>query len=155
MSSTEQLDYSETPLCEAVMGATKAIRTDFPTLSVEQQLAALVAEARDYVSDQQDADLKLEKLLELFYKQWKFGGASGVYNLSDALWLDKVLKTRQGSAVSLGVILLHIAAELELPLMPVIFPTQLILRADWLDGDKWLINPFNGKPWIRIRSKYG
>ena len=29
--------------------------------------------------------------------------------------------------------------------MPVIFPTQLILRADWIDGDKWMINPFNGE----------
>ncbi len=56
-----------------------------------------------------------------------------------------MLKSRQGTAVSLGVILLHIADELELPLMPVIFPTQLILRADWLDGEMWLINPFNGE----------
>lgn len=145
MTSTEQLDFSQTPLCEAVIGATLAIRADFPAVSVEAQLAALVAEARDYVSDIEDADMQLEKLLELFYRQWGFCGASGVYKLSDALWIDNVLKTRQGTAVSLGVILLHIAAELELPLMPVIFPTQLILRADWIDGDKWLINPFNGE----------
>ena len=145
MTSTEQLDFSQTPLCEAVIGATLAIRADFPALSVEAQLAALVAEARDYVSHAEDADMQLEKLLELFYCQWGFRGASGVYKLSDALWIDNVLKTRQGTAVSLGVILLHIAAELELPLMPVIFPTQLILRADWIDGDKWMINPFNGE----------
>ncbi|WP_191922581.1 invasion regulator SirB1 [Pantoea agglomerans] len=145
MTSTEQLDFSQTPLCEAVIGATLAIRADFPALSVEAQLAALVAEARDYVSHTEDADMQLEKLLELFYRQWGFCGASGVYNLSDALWIDNVLKTRRGTAVSLGVILLHIAAELELPLMPVIFPTQLILRAEWIDGDKWMINPFNGE----------
>lgn len=145
MTSAEQLDFSQTPLCEAVIGATRAIRADFPASSVQEQLAALVAEARRYVSGEQDADMQLEKLLELFYRQWGFGGASGVYNLSDALWLDKVLKSRQGTAVSLGVILLHIAQELDIPLMPVIFPTQLILRADWIDGDMWLINPFNGE----------
>ncbi len=77
MSSTEQLDYSETPLCEAVIGATMAIRTDFPALSVEEQLAALVAEARDYVSHEQDADLKLEKLLELFKSCWSCFTSSG------------------------------------------------------------------------------
>ena len=98
MTSTEQLDFSQTPLCEAVIGATLAIRADFPAVSVEAQLAALVAEARDYVSQAGDGDLKLEKLLELFYRQWGFGGASGVYNLSDALWLDNVLRTRQGTA---------------------------------------------------------
>ena len=144
MTSPDQLDYSETPLSEAVIGATCAIRNDFSAPSVQQQLAALVEEAREYVSSEQNADLQLGKLLDLFYREWGFGGASGVYNLSDALWIDKVLKSRQGTAVSLGVILLHIAEELELPLMPVIFPTQLILRADWLDGEMWLINPFNG-----------
>ncbi|SQC92623.1 Uncharacterised protein [Cedecea neteri] len=54
------------------------------------------------------------------------------------------LKSRQGSAVSLGAILLWVAGQLDIPLMPVIFPTQLILRADWMDGEMWLINPFNG-----------
>lgn len=145
MTSVEEFDFIQAPLCEAVIQATSVIREDFSARDVEQQLAALVAEARSYVASEQDADLQLEKLLELFFHQWGFGGASGVYNLSDALWLDKVLKTRQGTAVSLGIILLHIAEQLELPLMPVIFPTQLILRADWLDGEMWLINPFNGE----------
>lgn len=144
MTSVAQLDFTQSPLCEAVINTTLAIREDFPQEKVYAHLAALVDEAREFVSDVSEPDLQLEKLLELFYKQWKFGGASGIYNLSDALWLDKVLESRQGTAVSLGVILLHIARQLSLPLMPVIFPTQLILRADWLDQEMWLINPFNG-----------
>jgi 2-dehydro-3-deoxyphosphooctonate aldolase (KDO 8-P synthase) len=83
-------------------------------------------------------------LIELFYRTWGFGGAGGVYRLSDAIWIDKVLASRQGTPVSLGVIFLHIAHELDLPLMPVIFPTQLILRADWMDEEMWLLNPING-----------
>ncbi len=144
MTSVTKIDFSTSPLCEAVITASRAIRADFPTQAVGEQLQVLVDEARAYVAQEDGQDLKLEKLLELFYGQWGFGGASGVYNLSDTLWLDNVLKTRQGTAVSLGVILLHIAQQLDLPLMPVIFPTQLILRADWLDGEMWLINPFNG-----------
>jgi len=65
--------------------------------------------------------------------------------LSDAIWLDKVLERREGTPLSLGIIFLHIAHQLDLPLMPVIFPTQLILRADWLDEEMWLINPSNGE----------
>lgn len=68
-----------------------------------------------------------------------------MYRLSDAIWLDKVLEARQGTPVSLGTIFLHIANALDLPLLPVIFPTQLILRADWLDEELWLINPLNGE----------
>jgi len=84
-------------------------------------------------------------IIDLFYHTWGFGGAGGVYLLSEAIWLDKVLATRRGTPVSLGVIFLHIAHALELPLMPVIFPTQLILRADWMDEQMWLINPINGE----------
>lgn len=56
-----------------------------------------------------------------------------------------MLKNRQGSAVSLGAVLLWVANRLDLPLLPVIFPTQLILRIECPDGEIWLINPFNGE----------
>lgn len=144
MTSIATEDLTVLPLCEAVIAATKAIRPDFPAEDVNKQLAALVAEARAAIPQQLEQDMQLEKLIELFWKQWGFGGASGVYRLSDTLWLDNVLRTRQGTAVSLGIIFLHIAGQLSLPLMPVIFPTQLILRADWIDEEMWLINPFNG-----------
>lgn len=84
-------------------------------------------------------------MLALFYGEWGFTDTRGVYRLSDALWLDQVLKNRQGSAVSLGAILLWIANRLSLPLVPVIFPTQLILRIESMEGEMWLINPFNGE----------
>ncbi|WP_407637868.1 invasion regulator SirB1 [Erwinia oleae] len=133
------------PLCEAVIAATKAIRPDFPADDVKKELAALVDEARSSIPSQLEQDLQLEQLIELFWRKWGFGGANGVYRLSDTLWLDNVLRTREGTAVSLGIIFLHIAEALSLPLMPVIFPTQLILRADWLDEEMWLINPFDGE----------
>ena len=88
---------------------------------------------------------QLEKLIALFYGDWGFKASRGVYRLSDALWLDQVLKNRQGSAVSLGAVLLWVANRLDLPLLPVIFPTQLILRIECPDGEIWLINPFNGE----------
>lgn len=66
--------------------------------------------------------------------------------MSNALWLYTVLDCRQGLPASLEIILLHIAQALGIPLIPVIFPTQMILRADWPDGDMWLMNPINGDP---------
>ncbi|MDE5285373.1 MAG: tetratricopeptide repeat protein, partial [Buchnera aphidicola] len=82
--------------------------------------------------------------LELFYKTWNFGGAQGIYKLSDALWIDNVLKTQKGTAVSLGILFLYISQALKLPVNPVVFPTQLILRADWINKKKCFINPCNG-----------
>lgn len=141
----ERLDFNETPLCEAIIWALSAIRSDFPAAGVRAQLTAMVKEARCFLADERQPDLQLERVLTLFYHHWGFGCASAPYTLSEVMWLDNVLSTRCGTALSLGIILLHITSALDIPLMPVIFPTQLILRADWFDGDKWLIDPSNGE----------
>lgn len=144
MKSLSNTDFSKLSLFESIMIVSQSIREDFPTNIVLSELKKRIKEAKSYVSSEFELNRKLKKLLELFYVHWNFRGASGIYKLSDTLWIDNVLKTRQGTAVSLGIILLHIAHELKLPLNPVVFPTQLILRADWINNKKWLINPFNG-----------
>lgn len=144
MSAIADFEFNTSPLSAGVILVTQAIRFDFKAEEVSRQLQSLVDEARLVVPQDLNQDQQLEVLIKLFYRTWGFGGAGGVYRLSDAIWLDKVLASRQGTPVSLGIIFLHIAHQLELPLMPVIFPTQLILRADWLDEEMWLINPING-----------
>ncbi|HMI76870.1 MAG TPA: invasion regulator SirB1 [Buchnera sp. (in: enterobacteria)] len=146
MTLLDNINFSKLPLCESIIIAFQAIREDFPTKTVISELTDRVEEAKNYISTQNSSYSKLKKLIELFYHKWKFGGADNKYNLSDVLWLDNVLKTRQGTAVSLGVILLYISQKLKLPLMPVIFPTQLILKYENIHDKKtWLINPFNGE----------
>ncbi len=89
------------------------------------------ASRRREIAPSWDQERQIERLLELFLRRvglWRLAGR--VYRLSDALWLDKVLVNRQERAVSLGAILLWIAQRLALPVVPVIFPTQMLLRAD-------------------------
>ncbi|CAK9885244.1 MAG: hypothetical protein XXXJIFNMEKO3_01640 [Candidatus Erwinia impunctatus] len=145
MKAIADIDFSRQSLFEAMTDVMQVMRDDFSAPVVKQQLDALVREARAMIPVRIAQDQQLEKLIELFWHQWGFGGASGVYRLSDTLWLDEVLQSRKGTAVSLGIIFLHIAQALSIPIIPVIFPTQLILRADWLDEEMWLINPFNGE----------
>lgn len=120
------------------------IRDDFPGQYVTDELEQLVRLAQEEISPAWTDSRQVERLLELFYDEWGFCASHGIYRLSDALWLDKVLKNREGSAVSLGAIMLWIAQRLSLPMTPVIFPTQLLLRADVETGEMWLINPFTG-----------
>lgn len=117
----------------------------FSSQDVYDELERLVSLAKEEISQLLPLEEQLEKLIALFYGEWGFKASRGVYRLSDALWLDQVLKNRQGSAVSLGAVLLWVANRLDLPLLPVIFPTQLILRIECPDGEIWLINPFNGE----------
>jgi len=139
------INFSKLSLLDSTVAISQVIRDDFPTTFVVSDLHNKVKEAKSYISSELQPNLKLKKLLKLFYENWNFGAASGIYKLSDVLWIDNVLKTRKGTAVSLGILFLYIAQELKLPLNPVIFPTQLILRADWINNKKWLINPFNGE----------
>lgn len=138
-------DFNHMPLTESFIQISQQVRRDFPATRVRSQLRKLAREARAQISPSLDQDQQLEELLALFYHTWGFGGAQGGYCLSDTFWLDKVLTFRKGGAEALGIIVLYLADALEIPLMPVIFPTQLILRADWLDGEMWLINPGTGE----------
>jgi len=144
MSKIADFEYNIAPLSEGVIRISLAVREDFPAESVRQQLRLLSEDARAQIPAELNQDQQLSQLLTLFYHTWGFGGVGGVYRLSDALWLDNVLEHRQGLPSSLGIILLHVAHALNIPLLPVIFPTQMILRAGWLDGEMWLINPING-----------
>ena len=144
MRSLADFEFNKVPLCDGMILISEMIRDDFTSQYVYAELENLVSLAREEINQARPQDWQLEKLIELFYGEWGFCDTRGVYRLSDALWLDQVLKNRQGSAVALGAILLWVAHELDIPLVPVIFPTQMILRAEWLDGEMWLINPFNG-----------
>ncbi|MDN6115752.1 MAG: hypothetical protein L0I86_11370, partial [Enterobacterales bacterium] len=145
MSSIADFEFNRFPLSEGVILVSQAIRRDFPADTVRETLQQLTEQALAHIDAELDQDQKLEQLIDLFFNEWGFGGVGGVYRLSDALWLDKVLSSRQGTPVSLGIVFLHIAHQLDLPLQPVIFPTQLIMRADWLDEEMWLVNPLNGE----------
>ncbi|CAM3732596.1 invasion regulator SirB1 [Xenorhabdus thuongxuanensis] len=144
MKTIVNYEFNNASLIDGIILVTRAIRPDFPQTTVTEQLTALVDEARQKLSSITDTKAKLQALLTLFYRKWKFGGANGVYCLSDTLWLDGVLRSHQGAPVTLGTVFAHIAQVLALPVQPVIFPTQLILRVDLADEPTWFINPMNG-----------
>ncbi|MBD2785915.1 tetratricopeptide repeat-containing protein [Xenorhabdus sp. DI] len=144
MKTIVNYEFNNASLIDGIILVTRAIRPDFPQTRVTEQLTALIEEARQKLSSIVGPKAKLQSLLTLFYREWKFGGANGVYCLSDTLWLDSVLHSHQGAPVALGTVFAHIAQTLELPVQPVIFPTQLILRVDLADEPTWFINPMNG-----------
>lgn len=144
MSTISHFKFNTASLSEGVFKITKKIRQDFPVAKIRHRLKKLVHDAESAIPEHLYQDQKLELLIDLFYHKWKFEAADGIYRTSDAIWLDNVLKIRQGTAMSLGIIFLHITHQLDIPIMPVLFPTQLIFRGDWFDEEMWLINPING-----------
>lgn len=109
MGSLADFEFNKAPLCDGMVLISEQVRDDFPSRFVEEELQRLLRLAQEEIAPSWDQERQIERLLELFYDEWGFGASQGVYRLSDALWLDKVLVNRQGSAVSLGAILLWIA----------------------------------------------
>ena len=112
MGSLADFEFNKAPLCDGMVLISEQVRDDFPSRFVEEELQRLLRLAQEEIAPSWDQERQIERLLALFYEEWGFGASQGVYRLSDALWLDKVLVNRQGSAVSLGAILLWIAQRL-------------------------------------------
>ncbi|AFU20390.1 SirB1 family protein [Actinobacillus suis] len=110
-------------------------------------MSALVKKARYQVNATSDAE-RIQQLLDLVYQEWKFNCDYEGYFHTDNLLLNQVIRRHQGMPVSVGAIVLYLAAALDLPLYPVNFPTQLILRAEMKDekGKTTVrfINPWDG-----------
>lgn len=104
----------------------------------------LVRKARKVIPHEMDKKEKIHLLLQLFYGEWGFYCDPEYYYLADNLDLACVLETGSGMPVSLGAILLYLAERLDLPIYPVNFPNQLVLRAE-VDGEVAFINPWDGK----------
>lgn len=145
MSVMADFAFDEMTLSDGVLQMQQGVRPDLAVEEVRHALDALAEQAQTALQAVSDETSRLQGLLTLFFGEWGFGGVGGVYRLSDALWLDKVLACRQGTPASLGVILQQVAQRLALPVQAVVFPTQLLLRADWPDGSVWLINSLNGE----------
>ena len=102
MRSLADFEFNKVPLCDGMILISEMIRDDFTSQYVYAELENLVSLAREEINQARPQDWQLEKLIELFYGEWGFCDTRGVYRLSDALWLDQVLKNRQGSAVVVG-----------------------------------------------------
>ncbi|EKT57484.1 invasion regulator SirB1 [Providencia sneebia] len=145
MEAITNIEFNKIPLVKGIMIVSQHIRVDFPFMQIQAQLDSLVKAAKAAVDLQADNETKINQLMHIFYREWKFGSAEGIYALSDMLWLDKVLASKQGTPVSLGSIFLYIAEQLKIDIVPVVFPTQLLLLVKKEDGSRWYINPLNGE----------
>lgn len=145
MKTIANIEFNQLPLSEGIMTVSQCIRHDFPLMKVQAQLDSLVSSAKSRIDLTADNETKIQQLASLFYQEWSFGPAGGIYLLSDMLWLDKVLSSKQGTPVTLGAIFLYIAERLDIAIYPAIFPTQLLFISERNDGSQWVINPVNGE----------
>lgn len=144
ISETELKKY----LYREILRLTTLIDNDVSEQQVFGQMSALVKKARYNINGEGDEE-RINQLLNLVYQEWGFHCYYENYFHTENLLLNQVIRKKQGMPVSLASIVLYLASILELPLYPVNFPTQLILRAEIRQPNGAtkvrFINPWNGE----------
>lgn len=140
------MEYIKTALFEEMLmfyGTTSIYQPSNPA-RIHGLLGHLVRKAYQHIPSHLDDREKIHQLLQLFYGDWEFHCDDEHYFHSQNLSLMHILDQRQGMPVSLGAVFLYLADKLNLPVYPVNFPTQLVLRAE-VEGEVAFINPWNGE----------
>lgn len=135
-------------LYREILRLTTLIDSDVSEPQVFGQMSALVKKARYNMNAESDEE-RINQLLRLVYQEWRFHCYYEDYFHTENLLLNQVMRKKRGMPVSLGAIVLYLAAVLEIPLYPVNFPTQLVLRAEIRQPNGAIkvrfINPWNGE----------
>ena len=133
------------PLLEA---AAAIACIEYPQLDIQQvvndvdQLLGQLRENRDSASRSSLSRLKV--LNQHFYSEWGFQGNPNDFYAPDNSCLNAVLHRRRGIPVSLAVIWLELAAELQLPAHGVCFPGHFLLKVSVPEG-QIVLDPLTGQ----------
>lgn len=128
LSSKEQIELQQF-LYKELIRIDLLLDDNLTAPQIYGKVAALSKKARYAVNGESDLE-RINQLLHFFYQEQGFYCNYKGYYHSQNLMIHKVLELQCGMPVSLGAILLQLASLLDLPLYPVNFPTQLLLRAE-------------------------
>lgn len=142
---SEQQRQSQKALMAHLLEIYAITQAEKQTEALSAQLDDLAQQAQSKIDQTQDVRTQIQQLMQLVYQEWAFTCDEDPYHFpADCLLLDQFLANKQGADASLGALVLFLAERLNLPLLPVNFSTQLLLRAD-IEGDMLLINPSDGQ----------
>lgn len=143
VSDVEQKKF----LYRELVRLTLLVETDVTEAQINGQMSALVRKAKAKVTGSGDSE-RVQQLLDLIYQDLGFNCHFEEYFNTENLLMNQVIRSHHGMPVSLGAILLYLAASLDLPLYPIHFPTQMVLRAELKDQNGAtqvrFINPWDG-----------
>ena len=133
------------PLLEA---AAAIACVEYPQLDIQQvvndvdQLFSHIKQNRD--ADSRSALARLKVLNHHFYGDWGFQGNPNDFYAPDNSCLNAVLHRRRGIPVSLAVIWLELAADLQLPAHGICFPGHFLLKVSVAEG-QIVLDPLTGQ----------
>ncbi len=144
MNITRDTDFEGLDIAMLALMVSEDIQDQPVLIEGLQLLRDLRAEIRPYISASDDQGRR-EQLLHAFYHELKFSGDWNNYYAPENCLLEQVLSQRSGLPITLGIVLMHLAHSIELPVRGVCFPGNFLLL---FPGDEPVfIDPFTGEAW--------
>ncbi len=126
-----------------------------------RHLDGLVADVRAYAGGTEppadtDAglDLRIEALVQMIARRYGYGGTDAVFDDLDAANLMRVIDSRQGLPVAIGILFIVTARTLGWAIAGLDFPGRFLLRLE-AEGTRKIIDPFAGGAEIKAPDTVG
>ena len=135
-NADDDIDLAETALVLAAVARPGASRAPY-----RRHLQALVDEVADYAGGTgAGLERQVEALTLVIVKRYGYG-VTGDFNDLDAANLMRVIDTRSGLPVVLGILFIHVSDSLGWRVSGIDFPGRFLVRLDY-NGRRAIIDPF-------------
>ncbi len=148
MNMTHDTDFEGLDIAMLALMVSEDVQDRPVLMDGLQLLRDLRLELRSHITASDDSGRR-EQLLHAFYHELKFSGDWQHYYAPENCLLEQVLTQRSGLPITLGIVLMHLAHSVELPVRGVCFPGHFLLL--FPESKPVFIDPFTGEGWDHAR----
>lgn len=131
------------PLFEAALSIAQDIDPELDLDALQTETDTLAARLRQRLPADASSLQKLRLLNYYFYNELGFSGNVNDYYNPDNSYLHRVLHTRRGIPISLAVLYMELARQIELDVHGISFPGHFLMKLTVQSGQV-VLDPFNG-----------
>jgi len=131
------------PLFEAATAIAHDVEPELDLTSVQLELDTLVVRLKQRLPADASHLQKLRMLNHYFYNELGFSGNVNDYYSPDNSYLHRVIHSRRGIPISLAVLYMEIAQQIDLQVQGISFPGHFLMKLN-IPAGQVVLDPFNG-----------
>ncbi len=140
---TPETDFEQLELAMLALMVAEDVQDEPVLLPGLHALAELRLQVSQWVTAEEEAE-RIEQLRSAFFGELGFHGDSDHFFQPENCLLDQVLAKRSGIPVSLGIVLIHLARSLAIPVAGICFPGHFMIRLG-TGKQARILDPFSGE----------
>lgn len=131
------------PLFEAALAIAQDVEPQLDLAATQAEVDILAARLQRRLAPDASSIQKLRLLNHFFYRELGFAGNVNNYYDPDNSYLHRVLSTRRGIPISLAVLFMELAQQIDLNVTGISFPGHFLMKLSVQSGEI-VLDPFNG-----------